>query len=179
MNLFEDYISGGELFTHLCSRGKFTYDETKFYAAELVVALDSLHKLGIIYRDVKLENIMVDQEGHIILTDFGLSRLFGAGDEVNNPINNRTINLHELKVHFKLQRTFSYCGTIEYMAPEVVKRPDSGYDKVGNVNFCLIILKFLQNVDWWSLGVLVFELLTGCSPFTVEGAPNTSKEIAK
>ena len=144
LHLVLDYISGGELFTRLCASGHFVIDTTRFYIAELIVALDNLHKIGIIYRDLKLENVMLDQEGHVILTDFGLSKEF----EENDP----------------MRRTNSYCGTIEYMAPEVVKRREEGYT---------------YTADWWSLGVLTFELLTGCSPFTVEGAKNSSREIAE
>uniref|UniRef100_A0A183EPS0 Protein kinase domain-containing protein n=2 Tax=Gongylonema pulchrum TaxID=637853 RepID=A0A183EPS0_9BILA len=90
-----------------------------------------------------LENILLDEDGHIKLTDFGLSK-----------------ELTEDELH----RANSYCGTIEYMAPEVVERTPGGYDEI---------------VDWWSLGVIAFELLTGCSPFTVDGHSNTSKDIAK
>ena len=97
---------------------------------------------GIIYRDIKLENILLDGEGHIVLTDFGLSREFHPDDTV--------------------RRATSFCGTIEYMAPEVVK--GGGHDIA---------------VDWWSLGVLTYELLTGASPFTVEGDRNTQPDISK
>lgn len=138
-----EFVKGGELFTHLCSRGSFDVQSAKFYIAELVVAIESVHKRNIIYRDLKLENILLDEEGHIKLTDFGLSKEL-IKDELN--------------------RANSYCGTIEYMAPEVVERTAQGYD---------------ETVDWWSLGVIAFELMTGCSPFTVDGHSNTSKDIAR
>ena len=96
-----------------------------------------------IYRDLKLENILLDEEGHVKLTDFGLSKAF-KDDQLSN--------------------ANSYCGTIEYMSPEIVKRTEKGY------NEC---------VDYWSLGVIVFELLTGCSPFTVDGDQNSTQDIAK
>jgi serine/threonine protein kinase len=76
-----DYIRGGELFTHLCSRGSFDMPTTRYYIAELVVALEHIHKRGIFYRDLKLENVMIDAEGHLTLTDFGLSKEFEI-DEV-------------------------------------------------------------------------------------------------
>ncbi|KAL3253103.1 hypothetical protein MRX96_054675 [Rhipicephalus microplus] len=144
LHLILDYVCGGELFTHLFMREHFTESEVRFYIAEIVLALEHLHKLGIIYRDIKLENILLDSEGHIILTDFGLSK--------------------EFLPHEKDQRAFSFCGTIEYMAPEVVRGGSAGHD---------------FSVDWWSVGVLTFELLTGSSPFTVEGERNNQAEISK
>ena len=66
-----DYVNGGELFTHLYQREKFTENEVRIYIGEIVLALEELHKNGIIYRDIKLENILLDGDGHIVLTDFG------------------------------------------------------------------------------------------------------------
>lgn len=144
LHLILDYVSGGELFTHLYQRDHFTEAEVKIYIGEIVLALEHLHKLGIIYRDIKLENILLDSQGHIVLTDFGLSK--------------------EFLPHEKDQRTYSFCGTIEYMAPEVVRGGTTGHD---------------FSVDWWSVGVLTYELLTGASPFTVEGERNNQAEISK
>lgn len=104
----------------------------------------SYQKLGIIYRDIKLENILLDPQGHIVLTDFGLCKKFQANE--------------------KVMRTFSFCGTIEYMSPELIKGGAEGHD---------------FSVDWWSVGVLTYELLTGASPFTVDGERNTQAEISK
>ncbi|CAI5440239.1 unnamed protein product [Caenorhabditis angaria] len=143
LHIVMEYVRGGELFTHLCSRGNFEVAAARFVIAELIVAIDNLHQRKVIYRDLKLENILLDEEGHVKLTDFGLSKLFLPGE---------------------LDRANSYCGTIEYMSPEVINRPEGGYTDV---------------VDWWSLGVISFELLTGCSPFTVDGGQNSSKDIAK
>lgn len=143
LHIVMEYVRGGELFTHLCSHGSFDVKSAKFIIAELIAAIDSLHKRKVIYRDLKLENILLDEDGHVKLTDFGLSKLL---------------------VPEELERANSYCGTIEYMSPEVINRPEGGYSDV---------------VDWWSMGVISFELLTGCSPFTVDGAANSSKEIAK
>lgn len=69
-----DFKNGGELFSHLARRGSFDEDEARFYAAELLLALEHLHSLGIIYRDLKLENILLGSDGHVALTDFGLSK---------------------------------------------------------------------------------------------------------
>uniref|UniRef100_A0A8C2ZR67 Ribosomal protein S6 kinase n=1 Tax=Cyclopterus lumpus TaxID=8103 RepID=A0A8C2ZR67_CYCLU len=141
LHLILDYVNGGELFTHLVHRVRFKELEVALYSGEIVSALEHLHKLGIVYRDLKLENILLDSSGHIVLTDFGLSKEF---DQV--------------------ERAFSVCGTIEYMAPEIVEGGESGHDKA---------------VDWWSLGVLMYELLTGGSPFTVDGNENSHTDIAK
>ncbi|XP_021945279.1 ribosomal protein S6 kinase alpha-5 isoform X3 [Folsomia candida] len=144
LHLILDYVSGGELFTHLYQRERFTVDQVRIYIGEIVLALEHLHKLGIIYRDIKLENILLDADGHIVLTDFGLSK--------------------EFLPHEKEHRTYSFCGTIEYMSPEIVKGGNIGHDFA---------------VDWWSVGVLTYELLTGASPFTVEGEKNTQQEISR
>uniref|UniRef100_A0A0G2K366 non-specific serine/threonine protein kinase n=1 Tax=Rattus norvegicus TaxID=10116 RepID=A0A0G2K366_RAT len=108
LHLILDYINGGELFTHLSQRERFTEHEVQIYVGEIVLALEHLHKLGIIYRDIKLENILLDSNGHVVLTDFGLSKEFVA-DEA--------------------ERAYSFCGTIEYMAPDIVRGGDSGHDK--------------------------------------------------
>ncbi|XP_008944944.1 PREDICTED: ribosomal protein S6 kinase alpha-3, partial [Merops nubicus] len=118
----------------------FTEDDVKFYLAELALALDHLHSLGIIYRDLKPENILLDEEGHIKLTDFGLSK--------------ESID-HEKKA-------YSFCGTVEYMAPEVVNRR-------GHT----------QSADWWSFGVLMFEMLTGTLPFQGKDRKETMTMILK
>ncbi|XP_045663587.1 ribosomal protein S6 kinase alpha-5 isoform X2 [Ursus americanus] len=143
LHLILDYINGGELFTHLSQRERFTEHEVRIYVGEIVLALEHLHKLGIIYRDIKLENILLDSNGHVVLTDFGLSKEFVAEEA---------------------ERAYSFCGTIEYMAPDIVRGGDSGHDKA---------------VDWWSLGVLMYELLTGASPFTVDGEKNSQAEISR
>ncbi|GAB0096284.1 Non-specific serine/threonine protein kinase [Sergentomyia squamirostris] len=141
--LIIDYVSGGELFTHLYTRENFTEEEVRIYIAEIVIALEKLHQLGIIYRDIKLENILLDADGHIVITDFGLSKELSAD---------------------KNSRAYSFCGTIEYMAPEVVKQQGNmGHDFAA---------------DWWSVGVLAYELLTGSSPFTHENEKNTQHDIS-
>ncbi|XP_012939135.1 ribosomal protein S6 kinase alpha-5 [Aplysia californica] len=144
LNLILDFVNGGEMFTHLYQRDHFDENAVRIYIGEITLALETLHKLGIIYRDIKLENILLDSDGHIVLTDFGLSKEFLPSDSDH--------------------RTYSFCGTIEYMAPEVVKGGQAGHDFA---------------VDWWSLGVLTYELLTGASPFTVEGEKNSQSEISK
>ncbi|XP_026568796.1 ribosomal protein S6 kinase alpha-5 isoform X1 [Pseudonaja textilis] len=143
LHLILDYINGGELFTHLSQRERFNEDEVRIYIGEIVLALEHLHKLGIIYRDIKLENILLDSDGHVVLTDFGLSKEF---------------------VNDENERTYSFCGTIEYMAPDIIRGGNTGHDKA---------------VDWWSVGVLMYELLTGASPFTVDGERNSQADISR
>ncbi|XP_072850369.2 ribosomal protein S6 kinase alpha-2 isoform X3 [Pogona vitticeps] len=138
--LILDFLRGGDLFTRLSKEVMFTEEDVKFYLAELALALDHLHVLGIIYRDLKPENILLDEEGHIKITDFGLSK--------------------EAIDHDK--RAYSFCGTIEYMAPEVVNRR-------GHT----------QSADWWSFGVLMFEMLTGSLPFQGKDRKETMALILK
>ncbi|XP_017070900.1 ribosomal protein S6 kinase beta-2 [Drosophila eugracilis] len=138
--LILEYLSGGELFMHLEREGIFLEDTTCFYLSEIILALGHLHKLGIIYRDLKPENILLDAQGHVKLTDFGLCKEHIQGGIV----------------------THTFCGTIEYMAPEILTR--SGHGKA---------------VDWWSLGALMFDMLTGVPPFTAENRKKTIETILK
>ncbi|KFY28718.1 hypothetical protein V493_02801 [Pseudogymnoascus sp. VKM F-4281 (FW-2241)] len=138
--LVTDYMSGGELFWHLQKEGRFDEKRAKFYIAELILALQHLHLHDIVYRDLKPENILLDANGHIALCDFGLSKA--------NLTKNDTTN--------------TFCGTTEYLAPEVLL-DEAGYTKM---------------VDFWSLGVLVFEMCCGWSPFYAEDTQQMYKNIA-
>ncbi|XP_060640473.1 ribosomal protein S6 kinase alpha-1 isoform X1 [Anolis sagrei] len=138
--LILDFLRGGDLFMRLSKEVMFTEEDVKFYLAELALGLGHLHRLGIVYRDLKPENILLDDEGHIKLTDFGLSK--------------EAID-HEKKA-------YSFCGTVEYMAPEVVNRQ-------GHT----------QSADWWSYGVLMFEMLTGALPFQGKDRKETMTLILK
>ncbi|CAH1102573.1 unnamed protein product [Psylliodes chrysocephalus] len=134
-----DFLRGGDLFSRLSKEVMFTEEDVKFYLAELALALNHLHTLGIIYRDLKPENVLLDSDGHIALTDFGLSKL----------------PLEEGKA-------YSFCGTVEYMAPEVVNRKGHTFA-----------------ADWWSFGVLMYEMLTGTLPFQGSNRRDTMNQILK
>ncbi|KAI9803023.1 MAG: hypothetical protein M1825_002256 [Sarcosagium campestre] len=138
--LVTDYMSGGELFWHLQKEGRFNEQRAKFYIAELILALQHLHHHDIVYRDLKPENILLDANGHVALCDFGLSKA--------NLTKNDTTN--------------TFCGTTEYLAPEVLL-DEQGYTKM---------------VDFWSLGVLVFEMCCGWSPFYADDTQQMYKNIA-
>lgn len=138
--LILECLSGGELFMQLEKEGIFMEDTACFYLAEITLALGHLHSNGIIYRDLKPENIMLNHEGHIKLTDFGLCKE----------------SIHDGTV------THTFCGTIEYMAPEILNR--SGHNRA---------------VDWWSLGALMFDMMTGSPPFTGENRKKTIDKILK
>ncbi|KAK3084952.1 hypothetical protein FSP39_021972 [Pinctada imbricata] len=138
--LILEYLPGGELFMQLEREGIFMEDTACFYLAEITMAIEHLHSQGIIYRDLKPENILLDNSGHVKLTDFGLCK--------------ESISEGGL--------THTFCGTIEYMAPEILTR--SGHGKA---------------VDWWSLGALMYDMLTGAPPFTAENRKKTIDKILK
>lgn len=145
--LILEYAQGGELFHHLVMERSFTEEVTAFYMAEMVLALDHLHRnLGVVYRDLKPENCLLDAEGHLLLTDFGLSKV--ALEDPNDLASAKKCN--------------SFLGTVDYMAPEVVQEKD--YD---------------QAVDWWSLGALGYDLLTGSPPFAANNHKKAQEKIVK
>lgn len=121
-----EYCPGGELFFHLSREDRFSESRCKFYVSEILLAIAYLHRLNIIYRDLKPENILLDAQGHIKLTDFGLSKE-GICDNVS---------------------ATSVCGTPEYLAPEILEKRGHG-----------------KAVDWYSLGALAYEMLTGLPPY--------------
>lgn len=132
-----EYVVGRDLLYHIHKSRKFTEDRAKFYAAEIILALVFLHSRGFIYRDLKLDNIILDEFGHCKLLDFGMSK--------------------------KLQnsrRTNTFCGTPSYIAPEIIREQEYDY-----------------SVDWWSLGVLMYEMIVGCSPFEASNEDEIYKLI--
>ncbi|KAI9137632.1 kinase-like domain-containing protein [Paraphysoderma sedebokerense] len=132
------FINGGELFKHLSAAGRFSEERARFYIAELVTAIECLHGYNIIYRDLKPENILLDYLGHIALCDFGLCKLnMDSGTKTN-----------------------TFCGTPEYIAPEVLLA--NGYTK---------------SVDWWTLGILLYEMISGLPPFYDENVNEMYRKI--
>ncbi|TEB35989.1 AGC/PKA protein kinase [Coprinellus micaceus] len=117
------YVPGGELFTHLRRAQRFTPDVTRFYLATIILALKYLHSFNIIYRDLKPENLLLDSRGYLRLTDFGFAKIVD-------------------------DRTWTLCGTPEYLAPEIIQ--SDGHGKAA---------------DWWACGVLCYEMLVGYPPF--------------
>ncbi|CAF2967933.1 unnamed protein product [Rotaria sp. Silwood2] len=118
-----EFASGGEMFTHLRSVGKYSEDQTRFYAAQVTLAFEYLHYLSILYRDLKPENILFSADGYLKITDFGFAKVVR-------------------------DRTYTLCGTPEYIAPEIIL--SRGYNK---------------SVDYWALGVLMYEMAAGFPPF--------------
>jgi protein kinase A len=117
------YVPGGELFSHLRRAGRFSADVTRFYLASIILAIENLHSRNIIYRDLKPENLLLDRAGYLRIADFGFAKIVE-------------------------DRTFTLCGTPEYLAPEIVLSQGHG-----------------KAVDYWALGILAFEMLAGYPPF--------------
>ncbi|XP_035296428.1 microtubule-associated serine/threonine-protein kinase 4 isoform X9 [Cricetulus griseus] len=136
-----EYVEGGDCATLMKNMGPLPVDMARMYFAETVLALEYLHNYGIVHRDLKPDNLLVTSMGHIKLTDFGLSKV---------GLMSMTTNLYEGHIE-KDAREFldkQVCGTPEYIAPEVILR--QGYGKP---------------VDWWAMGIILYEFLVGCVPF--------------
>lgn len=118
-----EYVNGGELFSHLRKEGRLPNDHAQIYAGEIVLAFQYLQSIHIIYRDLKPENLLIDTDGHMKITDFGFAKVVE-------------------------DRTWTLCGTPEYLAPEIIQSKGHG-----------------KPVDWWALGILIFEMLAGYPPF--------------
>ncbi|VDK23684.1 unnamed protein product [Taenia asiatica] len=124
-----EFINGGDLMYWIQLVGKFKEPVATFYAAEVAVGLFFLHSHGIVYRDLKLDNILLDFEGHVKLADFGLCKDGIVG----------------------MKKTQTFCGTLDSIAPEVIRRQPYGI-----------------SADWWCFGVFIYEMLVGQPPFSGE-----------
>jgi serum/glucocorticoid-regulated kinase 2 len=122
------FIRGGELFQHLRTEKFFKEDKARFYAASMGLALEYLHNHGIVYRDIKPENILIGEDGYLKLIDFGMAKMLKGNEKAT-----------------------SFCGTPEYLAPEIIT--GEGHNRAA---------------DWWSYGILIFEMLCGIPPFYCE-----------
>jgi serine/threonine protein kinase len=134
-----DYYVGGDIATQLAKWHKFDADRCKLYAAEILLGMQELHRQGIVYRDLKPENILLSSDGHLVLTDFGLSKQFYPTGE---------------------EKTTTFCGTAEYLAPEILRAEEYSYE-----------------VDYWSLGTLLYEMLTGITPFWAENHADMYRRV--
>ena len=186
--LVMDFLPGGDLMNLLMKKEILTEEEARFYTAELILAVDSVHKLNCIHRDLKPDNILIDKRGHIQLSDFGLSKLSDksfypmsvkdppnppkklmniGNDSITTANSNLNSGFNSTKLNKKFHKknrllAYSTVGTPDYIAPEVFGQ--SGYG---------------QEVDWWSIGVMFFEMVVGYPPFFSENPADTCKKIIK
>eukprot|EP00949_MAST-11_sp_MAST-11-sp1_P002684 g2684.t1 len=131
-----EYVCGGEMFSCLSNDGYFKQNRVQMYASEVYLALFYLHKKNIVYRDLKPENLLIDAEGHVKITDFGFAKVIPKG------------------------RTFTTCGTPDYLPPEIILSKGHGFP-----------------VDWYALGILIFEMSIGYAPFEGESSMDMYKKI--
>ena len=134
-----EFMSGGELFQHLRTFKRFSEEQARFYAACITLGLGHLHNKNYIYRDLKLENLLLDEQGYAKITDFGLAKQISAD-----------------------QKATTFCGTPEYLAPEVVLC--KGHNRPA---------------DWWSLGILIYEMMSGTPAFYSSNPQQMYKKIVK
>ncbi|KAM7258107.1 hypothetical protein ACFE04_013848 [Oxalis oulophora] len=153
--LVMEYLNGGDLYSLLRKVGCLEEDVARIYIAELVLALEYLHSLGIVHRDLKPDNILIAHDGHIKLTDFGLSKIGLINStielsrsELDENLSSDADNSHSEKTE---RNRHSAVGTPDYLAPEILLGTEHG-----------------SAVDWWSVGIILFELITEIPPFTAE-----------
>ena len=148
--LVMEYLPGGDLMNLLIEKDTLTEKDAKFYISELILAIESIHNLDCIHRDIKPDNILIDKNGHIKLSDFGLAKISDKlyekeEEKYKNFIKDKKKEKSPIMTHNK---NFSCVGTAYYVAPEVLNK--NGYEK---------------DIDWWSVGIIFFEMLVGYAPF--------------
>ena len=153
--LVMEYLPGGDLIGLLIARDIFTEEEAKFFTSEMILAIDSIHDLNCIHRDIKPDNILIGKDGHIKLTDFGLAKI------PDNVFKEDIIDYKFDGMKNKHNRNFSCVGTAYYAAPEVINRKEYG-----------------QEIDWWSLGVILFEMVSGYAPFCSQKTSDVCYKIS-
>lgn len=162
-----EFVQGGDLFSLLSRLTVFDEQTAKFYIAEIALAIDSVHKLGFVHRDIKPDNILITTKGHVKLADFGLSTQFEKRDtqflRVLEEL--RTILLGETEYQpqtIASERPCTMVGTINYIAPEVLA--EEQYD---------------SRCDWWSLGIIAYEMLYGVTPFESKTSTETALKVVR
>ncbi|CAL5353614.1 unnamed protein product [Camellia sinensis] len=177
--LIMEYLPGGDMMTLLMRKDTLTEDEARFYVAETVLAIESIHKHNYIHRDIKPDNLLLDKYGHLRLSDFGLCKPldcstleekdFSGGDSFNGtsqnserPLAPKRTQQEQLQHWQKNRRTLAYStvGTPDYIAPEVLLKKGYGME-----------------CDWWSLGAIMFEMLVGYPPFYSDDPMSTCRKI--
>ena len=138
--LVMEFCQGGDLMNLLIDKDILSEEEARFYLAELILAIEAIHKLDCIHRDIKPDNILIDSTGHIKLSDFGLAKISEKIFENRQDINSNTIYHHN--------KNYSCVGTAYYVAPEVLNKKGYG-----------------PEIDWWSAGIIFYEMLIGYAPF--------------
>lgn len=132
-----EYIAGGELFTYLRNIGRLDNNHSRLYAGQITLMFEYLHSLNVIYRDLKPENLLIHPDGYLKLTDFGFAKVVEG-------------------------RTYTLCGTPEYLAPEILLNKGHG-----------------KPVDWWTLGIIIYEMLAGIDPFSDEDPMSIYQKILR
>ncbi|KAF8709076.1 AGC NDR protein kinase, partial [Rhizoctonia solani] len=175
--LIMEFLPGGDLMTMLIKYDTFSEDVTRFYMAECVLAIEAVHKMGFIHRDIKPDNILIDKDGHIKLSDFGLStgfhkqhdsayyqRLLDQANGIVSPTGASNAGPVKLSSHGRQTeenwQAYSTVGTPDYIAPEI-----------------FLLQGYGNECDWWSLGAIMFECLVGYPPFCSETTHETYKKI--